>query len=88
MLESEKYWNNPFIYKYNVTYCTVSSWILVEHGDRERVNKRWVIWLKPRIYRPEVPRQDSLRLSIYTLKNEGQLDFLFQGWVPVGGEWV
>jgi hypothetical protein len=38
MLENEKYWNNPYIHKYNITWCTVTGWILVEYGDIERVS--------------------------------------------------
>jgi hypothetical protein len=41
MLENEKDWNNPSIHEYNITYCTVSSWILGEHVDTERVSN-WV----------------------------------------------
>jgi hypothetical protein len=35
MLDSEKYWNNPFIYVYSIMYCTVSHGIFGEHGGRE-----------------------------------------------------
>jgi hypothetical protein len=46
MLENEKYGNNPFMYEYNVIHCSVSCWILVEHGDREWVSNggEGLIW--------------------------------------------
>jgi hypothetical protein len=40
MLENEKYWNNPSAYEYNIMHCTVSCWILGEHGGREWVSNR------------------------------------------------
>jgi hypothetical protein len=40
MLENEKYWNNPFIYEYNIVYCAVYYWILGEYGDTERVSNK------------------------------------------------
>jgi hypothetical protein len=53
MLENEKYWNNPSICEYNIMHCTVSCWILEEHGDREWVSNGGLIWLKHDIYKPE-----------------------------------
>jgi hypothetical protein len=50
MLDIEKYWNNPSIYEYNIMDCTVSCWILGEHGDREWVVTEGLIWLKHNIY--------------------------------------
>jgi hypothetical protein len=35
MLENEKYWNSPSLYDYNIMHCTVSCWMLGEHGDGE-----------------------------------------------------
>jgi hypothetical protein len=58
---------NPSVPEYSIMYCTISSWILGVHGDREWVMEG-VIWLKHDIHRPEVPRQNFLGLSIYTIK--------------------
>jgi hypothetical protein len=68
-------------------HCTVNCWILGEHGDREWVGngregvnliKAWYVY----IHRPEVQRQNPLRLWIYTsfkIKKkerwEGKVDF-------------
>jgi hypothetical protein len=49
------YWGNPSICAYNIMHCTISSWLLGEHGDREWVSNGDLIWLKHNIYRPEVP---------------------------------
>jgi hypothetical protein len=40
MLENEKCWKNPSIYEYNIMRCTVSYWVLGEHGNREWVSNR------------------------------------------------
>jgi hypothetical protein len=73
MLKNEKYWNNPSIYEHNIMHCTVICWLLGDHGDRQWESNEGEIvnLIKHDIYKPEVPRQNSLGLSIYTLKNEG-----------------
>jgi hypothetical protein len=84
MSENGKYWN-PSIYEYSIMCCTVSYWILGEHGVRERVSKGEVFQLKHNIYRPEVPRWTS-GISIYTQKQwsaGGQIGSL-PGWGQVG----
>jgi hypothetical protein len=75
MLENEKYWNNPYVYKYNIMHHTVSCWILGEHGDREWVSntgemvnliKAWSIqnWST----KTKLP----WAINALNLKNEGQ----------------
>jgi hypothetical protein len=69
-----KFWNNPPLYEYNIMHCTANFLILGEHGDRKWVGNGGMelIWLKHDIYKPDIPRQNSLGL-LYTLKkNEGQ----------------
>jgi hypothetical protein len=39
-LETEKYWNNPSMYEYNIMHCIVRCWMLGEHGDRECISNR------------------------------------------------
>jgi hypothetical protein len=65
MLENEKYWDNPSICEYNMTYCAISCQILGEHGDRESVSDGGLIWLEHDKYRPEVPRWNTLGPLIY-----------------------
>jgi hypothetical protein len=44
ILENEKYWNLASVYEGNIMQCTVSCWMLGEHGERERVsNGGWVL---------------------------------------------
>jgi hypothetical protein len=75
----------------NIMYCTVSCWVLGEHGDREWISNRGcvLIWLKHNRYRPEVPRQNPLDYQ-HILKRKwrqgGNGSFL--GWVSVGDGWV
>jgi hypothetical protein len=66
MLENEKSWDRPSVYEYNIIYCTVNCWILEDSGDREWVNnEEELVWLKHDLYRPKVPRQNLLKLSIH-----------------------
>jgi hypothetical protein len=48
--------------------CTVSFWVIWEQGNRKRVKYGGTNLMKTQYIMSEIARQNSLELSIYTLK--------------------
>jgi hypothetical protein len=61
---------NSYIYmNYNITQCIIICWILADYGDTEKVSMvGGLIWLDHNIYRPKVPKWNTLELSIIHFK--------------------
>jgi hypothetical protein len=56
VLESEKCWNTAPVPEDDSTQGSVSCWVTVQQGDRDKVSNGALIWLKHSIYMSEIPR--------------------------------
>jgi hypothetical protein len=70
-VESEKCLYLASVYEDSIVHCTIS--LISGQGDRERKVMGTVLYyLKYDIDMSQIPRQNHLQLSLYTLKHEGR----------------